>query len=82
LFVASFNTGRVYRLDPITGKGSILVPGQTGRAGVGIKFDARTNLLFVAGGATGHAFVYDASTGPTWRTSRWPPAGAASSMTC
>jgi sugar lactone lactonase YvrE len=63
LFVASINTGGVYRLDPITGRGSILVPGQTGRSGVGIKFDSRTNLLFVAGGPTGHAFVYDASTG-------------------
>jgi hypothetical protein len=63
LFVASFNTGGVYRLDPVTGQGSILVPAQAGRAGVGIKFDARTNLLFVAGGGTGHAFVYDARTG-------------------
>ena len=30
---------------------------------MGIKYDGRTNLLFVAGGPTGHAFVYDASTG-------------------
>lgn len=63
LFVASINTGGVYRLDPITGNGSLLVPAQAGRAGVGIKYDARTNLLFVAGGPTGHAFVYDATTG-------------------
>jgi hypothetical protein len=65
LFVASINTGGVYRLDPITGNGSMLVAPQAGRVGVGIKYDARTNLLFVAGGPTGHAFVYDATTGAT-----------------
>lgn len=63
LFVASINTGGVYRLDAITGNGSLLVSAQAGRAGVGIKYDGRTNLLFVAGGPTGHVFVYDATTG-------------------
>ena len=63
LFVASINTGGVYRLDPVTGSGSLLVTGQAGRAGVGIKYDGRTNLLFVAGGPTGHVFVHDATTG-------------------
>ena len=40
----------------------MLVPGQTGRSAIGIKVDKR-NRLFVAGGATGKAFVYDARTG-------------------
>jgi sugar lactone lactonase YvrE len=30
---------------------------------VGMKFDAGTNLLFVAGGATGMAYIYDIETG-------------------
>jgi sugar lactone lactonase YvrE len=63
LYVASINTGGVYEADLRTGAGAILVPPVAGRAAVGIKFDARTNLLWVAGGPTGHAFAYDAATG-------------------
>jgi sugar lactone lactonase YvrE len=63
LYVASIATGGVYKANLRTGAGAILVPAVAGRSGVGIKFDARTNLLWVAGGPTGHAFVYDADTG-------------------
>ena len=41
----------------------MLVEGQPGRSAIGIKVDHRRNRLFVAGGATGKAFVYDARTG-------------------
>ncbi len=30
---------------------------------MGLSFDARTNYIFAAGGPTGKAYVYDASTG-------------------
>jgi sugar lactone lactonase YvrE len=63
VYVAEFDNGAVFRADVRTGKGSILVPPQSGRQGIGIKLDGRTNLLFVCGGTTGHGYVYDAATG-------------------
>jgi sugar lactone lactonase YvrE len=63
LFVAEFDNGSILKLDPRTGKSAVLVPPIPGRAGLGIKLDRRTNRLFVAGGGTGHAYVYDADTG-------------------
>lgn len=62
-FVGSIPTGAVYRGDLRSGEGELLVPAQTGRASIGMKFDPRTNLLFVAGGPTGMAFVYDGNSG-------------------
>jgi sugar lactone lactonase YvrE len=62
LFVASIGTGDILKLDPRTGESTVLVPPQP-HASVGIKFDRRTNLLYVAGGPSGHGFVYDACTG-------------------
>ena len=41
----------------------MLVPPQADRMAIGMKFDDRTGLLFVAGGPTGHAFVYDGESG-------------------
>jgi sugar lactone lactonase YvrE len=40
----------------------VLVPGRQGRAAIGLKVDGRQRL-FVAGGPTGKAFVYDARDG-------------------
>jgi sugar lactone lactonase YvrE len=62
-FVAEFDTGAVLKIDVHTGVSAVLVPAQAGRQGVGLKLDKRTNYLFVAGGGTGHAYVYDAATG-------------------
>ena len=62
-FVGSIPTGAVYRGDLTTGQGAILVPAQAGRSSIGLKYDDRTGLLFVAGGATGKAFIYDAGSG-------------------
>jgi len=45
-----------------TGTFTELVP-PTGRFAAGIKFDPRTNFLFVAGGTSGRATVYDADSG-------------------
>ena len=60
-YVGSIPTGAIYRGDVNTGEGSILVPAAPGRAAVGIAYDQ--GRLFVAGGNTGKAFVYDAETG-------------------
>jgi sugar lactone lactonase YvrE len=53
----------VYAGDLRTGQGAVLVPGDTGRTHVGMSFDARTGYLFVAGGPTGHGYVYDTASG-------------------
>jgi sugar lactone lactonase YvrE len=62
LYVGSIPTGAVWKADARTGRGAVLVEGQTGRSAIGIKVDPRSRL-FVSGGATGKAFVYDARTG-------------------
>jgi sugar lactone lactonase YvrE len=61
LFVGSIPTGRVVRVDPKRGTTSPVVPQREGRAAIGLKYFQRS--LFVAGGPTGRAFVYDARTG-------------------
>ena len=62
-YVGSIPTGAVYRGDLRTGEGDVLVPAQPGRAAIGLKYDERTGLLFVAGGPTGYAYVYNGETG-------------------
>jgi sugar lactone lactonase YvrE len=63
-YVGSIPTGAIYRGNVHTGEGSILVPGVTGgsRAAIGVDIDQRKRL-FVAGGNTGKAFVYNARDG-------------------
>lgn len=61
LYVGSIPTGAIFRADPRTGKGSVLVPPHAGRAAIGLK--VAEGKLIVAGGPTGKAFVYDARTG-------------------
>ena len=63
LYSGSRANGGVYAVDLRTGKGAIIVPPQTGRVAVGVAVDERSNYIFVAGGATGNGFVYDATTG-------------------
>ena len=58
-FVGSIPTGAVYRGDLRTGEGSVLVPAAAGRQAIGLDVDSKQRL-FVAGGPTGRAFVYDA----------------------
>jgi sugar lactone lactonase YvrE len=62
-YVGSIPTGAIYRGDLRTGKGSILVQAQAGRAAIGVDFSDKR--LFVAGGPTGKGWVYDARTGAT-----------------
>ena len=55
--------GAIYKGDLRTGAGDILVAPQPGRFAFGLKLDKRTDLLFVAGGPSGAAFIYDGKTG-------------------
>ena len=57
----------------------MLVEGQPGRSAIGIKVDRR-NRLFVAGGPTGMAFVYDARTGEDLASYRLTPEGTAATF--
>jgi len=66
-YVGSVADGAIYRGNLRTGTGAILVPGAAGKAATGIELDIR-NRLFVAGAATGNAYVYNASTGALIRT--------------
>jgi len=54
--------GQILAGDLRTGEFSQLVA-PTGRPALGIKFDPRTTLLFVAGGPSGTGAVYDAASG-------------------
>jgi len=66
-YVGSVANGAIYRGDLRTGKGSILIPGASGKAATGIELDSR-GRLFVAGASTGKGYVYNARTGALIRT--------------
>jgi sugar lactone lactonase YvrE len=59
-YVGSIPTGSIYRGNLRTGTGSVCIQ-RTGRAAIGVEVDNR-NRLFVAGGPTGKAFVYNTRT--------------------
>jgi sugar lactone lactonase YvrE len=63
VFAGSLATGAVVKGDLRTGQTEILVPPQKGRIAVGLAYDARADALYVAGGPTGTATVYNATTG-------------------
>jgi hypothetical protein len=62
-YAGSLADGAIYRFNLLTGEGSLLVAGAEGRVAVGLAYDKHTNYLFVSGGTTGNAYVYDATTG-------------------
>lgn len=62
-YVGSLADGSIYRGDLRTGEGEILVTPDDERVAVGLAFDPRTSLLYVAGQSSGEAYVYDAETG-------------------
>jgi sugar lactone lactonase YvrE len=66
-FVGSIPTGAIYRGNLRTGQGAVFVQGGSGRAAIGLEIDSR-NRLFVAGGPTGDAYVYNARTGALIRS--------------
>jgi len=62
-YTGSLGDGSIYRGDLRTGMGDLLVPAQAGRVSVGMSFDERSGYLFVSGGPTGQAYVYDTRSG-------------------
>jgi hypothetical protein len=68
-FVGSLSTGAIFRGSFTTGKGSLLVPSSTGPT-TGLYLERRDghDRLWAAGGPSGQARVYDATTGALLRT--------------
>ncbi|MGH9013349.1 MAG: hypothetical protein ACRDZ1_05365 [Acidimicrobiia bacterium] len=62
-FVGSPASGAVFRGDAATGEGELLVSSPGLGSAWGLGFERRTSRLFVAGGPTGGAAVYETSSG-------------------
>jgi sugar lactone lactonase YvrE len=62
-FAGDLFKGDIYRGDLRSGSASLFRDVPTGRMALGLKVDVPHDLLFVAGGFDGRAFVYDARTG-------------------
>ncbi len=75
-YAGSRATGAIFAGNLKSGRGDVLVPGRPGGAALGMKVDRR-NRLFVAGGGTGTASVYNARNGRLLRrytlTTTTPP---------
>jgi sugar lactone lactonase YvrE len=63
LYVGSLAAGAVRQVDARSGKSFTLVQPTSGRSAAGIEYDRARDRLFVAGGGTGHVYVYDAKSG-------------------
>jgi sugar lactone lactonase YvrE len=61
LYVGSIPTGSIYRANARTGDGGVFIDGAQGRSAIGLSIAHRK--LFVAGGETGQAYVYNARSG-------------------
>ena len=72
-YAGSLATGAIYRGDLRTGEGAVFVA-PAGKPALGLKYDIRTGLLFVAGGTSGEARVYDGRTGALAATFAFPGA--------
>jgi sugar lactone lactonase YvrE len=62
-YAGDFLTGDIYRGDLRTGHVELFIDAPAGRMAVGLKADVRRGLLFVAGGFTGQAYIYDLERG-------------------
>lgn len=67
--------GDIFRGDVQRGTAELFIDAPAGRMAVGMTADLAHDLLFVAGGFTGQAYVYDTVTGATVATYQFP-AGA------
>ena len=69
-------TGDIYRGDIRSGTAELFIDAPDGRIAVGMKADVAHHLLFVAGGPTGQASVYNTVTGDEVATVQLAPGGA------
>lgn len=64
-YAGSLTTGDIYRGSLRTGEGAIFVDAPPGRPALGLKVERSAKRLWVAGGVTGHAYVYSTRDGST-----------------
>ncbi|SNS61649.1 SMP-30/Gluconolaconase/LRE-like region-containing protein [Geodermatophilus pulveris] len=64
-YAGDLSDGDVYRGDLRRGTAELFIDAPEGRVAVGMDTDLRHGLLFVAGGPTGQAYVYDTRSGET-----------------
>ncbi|HSO91722.1 MAG TPA: SMP-30/gluconolactonase/LRE family protein [Arthrobacter sp.] len=75
-FAGDLLNGNIFRGDIDKGTARLFITAPEGRAAVGMKVDRDNDLLFVAGGGTGQAYVYDLETKKTVKVYDLAPAGA------
>jgi sugar lactone lactonase YvrE len=64
-YAGDYSRGDIFRGDVRRGTAELLIDVPDGRQALGMIVDERHHLLFVAGGATGQAYVYDIDSGAT-----------------
>lgn len=64
-YAGELMTGDIFRGDIRDGKATRFIDVPDGRMAVGMKADVRKDLLFVAGGANGKAYIYNTATKAT-----------------
>ena len=74
-FAGDLLNGNIFRGDIDKGTAKLFITAPEGRAAVGMKVDRENDLLFVAGGGTGQAYVYDLKTKKTVKVYELAPAG-------
>lgn len=61
-YAGELESGDIFKGDIREPEATRFIDAPADREAVGMKFDVRTNLLFVAGGRTGKAFIYNTKT--------------------
>lgn len=72
LYVGSLADGAIWEASAKTGDGRVLAAGAEGRVAVGVDYDKRRDLLWVAGGPTNEVRAQDADTGEVLATYVFP----------
>ena len=68
VFSGSLADGRILKANPRTGERRVLPESATGKQAVGLDFDKRRDVIWVAGGNSGEVRAQDAKTGELLRT--------------
>ncbi len=73
VFSGSLATGSILKANPRTGETRVLPESATGKPAVGLDFDKRRHVIWVAGGPSGEVRAQDAKTGELLATYTTPP---------
>jgi sugar lactone lactonase YvrE len=74
-YASDLFAGDIFRGDVQRGTAQLFIDAPEGRMAVGMAADLNHDLLFVAGGFTGQAYVYDTATGATTATYQFGASG-------